>query len=143
MPLEIHPVTEDDFPDLIRIQVSAFSNGIASLLAPHPATKEYIDKQIEKHIKCQRKESDCHFLKVIDTDLGGKMIAAAKWRINEKERTEEEIQIQLPQAGEDEKGNEGAKDFMDYLSTSRKKYMGTKPFYCKLLLSGSRMEEWG
>lgn len=128
MPLETHPCTESDFLDILRIQTTAFSGGITGYLTPQPVTDEYIRKRAEEGVQKFRKEQDAHFVKVIDTDQAGKMIAVAKWRINEKERTKEEIQCQLPVAGEEEEGRPAAQDFMRHLHDSRKEFMGTKPF---------------
>lgn len=135
MPLEVHPVQQSDFADFVRIQMSAFAagGGITSILTPKPLPSDYIQKSIDKHIKSWKDESDVHYLKVVDTDLGGKMVAGAKWRINETERTEEQIQSMLPVPGADEEGRPGARDFMWYLNRVRREYMGTKPFYCEYL----------
>lgn len=94
------------------------------------ATMETTERAIQKHIKSAMEESDVHYLKVVDTELGDKMIACCKWRINEKERTVEEIQSMLPVPGEREKDRPAAQDFMNYLHRVRKQFMGTKPFYC-------------
>ena len=91
MPLELHPMTESDMADMVRIQQIAFREGIASLLSTGPPTPESTQKDIEKNLKTFREEPDFHFLKVIDTDLDGKMIACAKWRINEKERDRKSV----------------------------------------------------
>jgi hypothetical protein len=131
MPLEIQPCTEADLLGFARIQSAAFSTGITALLHPQPPTEEFIKKSAEKHVKSFRDEPDCHFLKVVDTDLDGKMISCAKWRINEKERTEQQIQSMLPKLGKDEEGNQAAQDFFGYLHEVRSRYMGTKPFYCE------------
>ena len=131
MPLEVRPVTEEDVADFSRIQYIAFSDGIASFLSPRPAPPDYLPQQIEKNLKSMREEPDCHFMKVVDTDLGGKIIAGAKWRINREERTEEQIQIQLPKPGKEQEGNEAAIQFMNHLARQRQRWMGTKPFYCK------------
>lgn len=131
MPLEIRPLVEDDIPELVRIQLRAFNSGIASKLTPSPRPASWIEIAISKHQKSMRTEPDVHYMKVIDTALGGKMFAAAKWRINEQERTEEQIQGMLPKPGKDEEGNQAAHDFMAYLCWARTKYMGTKPFYCE------------
>jgi hypothetical protein len=109
---------------------------MVTLLYPQPMTKEYIEHAVEKHLKSHREESDVVYLKVIDTSLGGKMIACAKWRINFRERTEEQIQSQLPKPGPDEEGRPAAIDFMNYLTDVRRKYMGTKPFVCKFARRG-------
>jgi hypothetical protein len=131
MPLEVHPCTPADFPDFVRIQCAAFSGGIASYIIPTPVTDEWIANRIAEHTKKSTNEPDARYLKVIDTDKDGKMIACAKWRINEKERTEEEIQGQLPVPGKEEEGRPAAQDFMRYLNESRREFMGTAPFYCK------------
>lgn len=133
MPLEVHPVQESDFAEFVRIQMSAFAagGGITSMLTPNPLPSDYVQKSIDKHIKSWKGESDVHYLKVVDTDREGKMIAGAKWRINEKERTEEQIQSMLPVPGADEEGRPDVQDFYWYLHRVRKEYMGTKPFYCK------------
>lgn len=134
MPLEVHPCAEADFADLMRIQAAAFSTGIASFLTPRPVTEEWIQKTIEKTVKASKTEPDVRFMKVIDTEKGGKMIACAKWRINEKERTEEQIKGQLPVPGKDEEGRPAAQEFMWYLNRVRREHMGTKPCCCKLML---------
>lgn len=131
MPLELHPLAEADFPDFVRIQIAAFNRGLGVFFNPQPVTEEWIQKSVEKHIKCFRSEPDCHFLKVVDTEQGGKMIAAAKWRINEKERTEEQIQSMLPVPGPEEELAPALRDLMLYLSRVRRRFMATKPFYCK------------
>ncbi|KAF2242637.1 hypothetical protein BU26DRAFT_534674 [Trematosphaeria pertusa] len=153
MPLELHPVVESDFPDFVRIQVAAFNNGMTAYLVPRPVSEDWIEKSVDKHIKCFRAEPDCRFLKVIDTEQSGRMIAVAKWRINEKERTEEQIQPMLPVPGEEQEGNPAAQDFMWYLNRVRREFMGTKPFYFLHLLvthpehqrrgAGAMLVRWG
>ncbi|KAF2013610.1 hypothetical protein BU24DRAFT_424608 [Aaosphaeria arxii CBS 175.79] len=153
MPLEIHPMTsEADFADFARIQLAAFKSGIAFKLVPRPIADDYVPKNAAKHKKSVEDEPDLRFIKVVDTDLGGKMIAGAKWRINEKERTEEQIQIQLPNPEKDAAGP-AAKEFLEYLRTVRLKYMGTKPFYFLHILAtdpdherrgaGALLIKWG
>lgn len=131
MPLEVHPFVEADFADFVPLQYSAFKAGIAQKLNPGPHTPESIQKSIQKQIESFRSEPDLRFVKVIDTDLGGKLIAGAKWRINETERTEEQIQVQIPTPTPEQEDNQAAKDFLAYLAEARKKWMGTKPFYCE------------
>lgn len=75
-------------------------------------------------------EPDVHYVKVIDTELNGQMIACAKWRINLEERGQEEVEKMLPHPGKEEEGNEPANAFMAYLRWARSTYMGSKPFYC-------------
>lgn len=134
MPLELRIIEdESDFAEFTRIQTAAFSTGgmTAYMVDPNPTAAD-LQKSVNKHIKSWREESDVTYLKVIDTDLGGKMIAGAKWRINEKERTQEQIKSMLPVPGADEEGKPAAQDFMRYLARVRQEYMGTKPYYCKL-----------
>jgi hypothetical protein len=132
MPLEVHPLVESDFAEFTRIQIAAFSSGggITKALKPVPLPSGYVEKSIEKHIKSWREEPDVHYLKVIDTELGGRMIAGAKWRVNEKERSEEYVKKSLPVPGKDEEGRPAAQDLYWYLNRVRWQFMGTKPFYC-------------
>ncbi|KAF2793092.1 acyl-CoA N-acyltransferase [Melanomma pulvis-pyrius CBS 109.77] len=153
MPLEIHPVLPADMPELFRIQRAAFSAGIAAHLFPRPATPSYIESSIAKHAKSQASEPDVQYLKVIDTELDGRMVAAAKWRINLKERTQEEVEKMLPRPGKEEEGNEAAKAFMAYLRWARSTFMGTKPFFFLHMLvtdpehhrrgAGALLVKWG
>lgn len=143
--LEVRPCDNNDFADLTRIQLAAFNTGITRLsvwietyktiheLTLYPvkpnATEETKATQIEKHLKSATEEPDVFYLKVVDTDLGDKMIGAAKWRINHHERTEEQIQSMLPVPKETD--TPAARDFFTYLAGARKEYMNTKPFACK------------
>ncbi|KAI8936093.1 hypothetical protein NX059_007592 [Plenodomus lindquistii] len=132
MPLELHVCTEADMADFARIQEAAFDSlghGMIELLTPNPKPADYMEKSINKNIKQFREEKDLTFLKVIDTDLDGKMIAVAKWRINHHERTEEQIQSMFPTPGPEDEGRLGALDFMKFLRRVREGYMGTKPYY--------------
>lgn len=131
MPLQVLPCEEADIPDFQRIQIAAFSaSGMTKLLKPSTISDDYIQTGIDKHLKSLREERDVHYLKVIDTDLGGKMIAGAKWRVNEKSRTEEDVRKTLPVSGKSEEGRPAAQDFMNYLARVRWEYMEAKPFYC-------------
>lgn len=131
MPLEVQRCTPADFADCVRLQCAGFSGGIASYIVPTPVTDEWIANRIADHTKKSQTEHDAHYMKVVDTEKGGKLISWAKWRINESERTEEQIQGQLPVPGKEEEGRPAAQDFMRYLHDARKEFMGTKPFYCK------------
>ncbi|KAH9860352.1 hypothetical protein J1614_011683 [Plenodomus biglobosus] len=156
MPLELQSCTESDLADFARIMKSAFNSlgpGIMQLLTPNPLPADYMEKSTNKHVKSFREEKDVTYLKIIDTDLDGKMIAGAKWRINKNERTEEQIQSMLPVPGKDEEGRPAAQEFMWFLNRARKEYMGTKPFYFLHILvtdpehhrrgAGSMLLNWG
>ena len=131
MVLQLVPCTEADIPDFQRVQLAAFAaSGMTKLMKPSPMPDDYIETAINKHLKSFREERDVTYLKVIDTELGGKMIAGAKWRINEKPREEEAVKKTLPFPGEAEEKRPAARDFMNYLARVRWEYMGVKPFYC-------------
>jgi hypothetical protein len=139
MPLEIHRITSpDDFQAFASIQVAAFASGggMASLLSPNPVTEEHIQNYVKKHTQSWREEPDVVYLKVVDTDIdGGKMIAGAKWRINEKERSEEAAQKMYPSPEGKDLENKALVDFLAFLSRVRKQYMNTKPFCCESSIS--------
>jgi hypothetical protein len=129
MVLEVHPLAPSDMPALVTIQMAAFNSGVVTKMFPTDSPT-YIPTTIAKHLKSMTEEPDVHYLKVIDTELDGQMIACAKWRINLKERGQKEVEMMLPHPGKEEEGNEAAKAFMEYLRWGRSKYMGAKPFYC-------------
>ncbi|USP79709.1 gnat family protein [Curvularia clavata] len=132
MPLELHRITSpDDFETFSTIQLAAFASGggIAALLSPDLDSKETQEKYVERHIQSWRDEPDVVYLKVVDTDIeGGKMIAGAKWRINEKERSEEVVEKMYPKPQGKDLEKPAVVDFFAFLSRVRKQYMGTKPF---------------
>ncbi|ORY11429.1 hypothetical protein BCR34DRAFT_326561 [Clohesyomyces aquaticus] len=153
MPLELHPCTPEDMHALTEIQFSAFDSGITGLL--HPAvTSMTITDFANKHKICMANEPDCHYLKVIDTELPAdlQIIACAKWRINEIERGEEEVRKMLPDA-ESEKEGSAKRQFFEYLRDGRQTYMGGRPFYFLHMLitapahhrrgAGSLLLSWG
>ncbi|XPT02487.1 hypothetical protein M3J09_011604 [Ascochyta lentis] len=155
MVLELHPCTELDIPEFVRIQISAFGTGggMTAFMVEHPPSETYINKAVDKHMKSFREEKDVTYLKVIDTELDGQMIAGAKWRINQKERREQDIQSQLPVPGADEEGKHAMIDFIWYLNRVRREFMGTKPFYFLHILitdpahhrrgAGAQLLKWG
>lgn len=85
---------------MVRILNAAFgserSTGMAALTFISQENTEDVKICISQHINAWGTEPDTHYIKVIDTELDGKMIAAASWRINEKERTEGQMQSLLP-----------------------------------------------
>jgi hypothetical protein len=128
MPLEVQPLTEADAPAFVAIQYAAFRSAFARHAFPLTRGQEQIDQDVEKHRKSMREDADVHFLKVVDTDLDNKIIACAKWRINEEERTQEEFEKSLGSVQDD--WTPVLKEFYGWLTEMRKKWMGTKPFYC-------------
>ncbi|KAF3911762.1 hypothetical protein AA313_de0206311 [Arthrobotrys entomopaga] len=152
MVLQLLPITDpSDFTTFVHIQHAAFQNGITKLLKPNPVTPQTIAESVQKHITSATSEPDVYFLKVVDTELDGKIVACAKWRVNERERTREGIQVQLPKAGE--KDGDVVRVFYAYLARMREEYMGTKPFYLLHILvtdpehqrrgAGSMLLKWG
>ena len=108
MPLELHPMVESDLRDFSLPQIEAFRGPLSMFLHPDPMTEEHIQGMVTKATKSFREEADCRWVKIVDTEVdGGKMISAAKWRFNEKERTEEEIQGMIPVPNEEDKKKPG------------------------------------
>lgn len=138
MALTVHPITEEaDFVELVRILNAAFSpersTGMVALTAISQENTEDVESCISDHVQAWRTDQDAHYIKVIDTDLDGKMIAAASWRINKEERTEEQMQNLLPVPNKSELGNQAAVDFTWHLHHARKDFIGRKPFCCTLM----------
>ncbi|EDU45271.1 conserved hypothetical protein [Pyrenophora tritici-repentis Pt-1C-BFP] len=121
MPLEVHRITDpSDFEAFVDIQLAAFQDGggITAFLSPNPSPADYRQKIIDRQIQSLKEEPDLVFLKVIDTELDGKMIACAKWRINTEEKTEEQVKKMCPGPDEKDKENPALVDFWAFLSRS-------------------------
>ncbi|KAL5122031.1 hypothetical protein ACEQ8H_000247 [Pleosporales sp. CAS-2024a] len=160
MPLELQICQEHDLPSFVRIQLSAFSagGGMTTLLKPDPLPADWGEKALQRHLTSLREERDVVFLKVIDTELRdddgqSQMIAGAKWRVNTKERSEEQVRATLPRPGKDDEGRPAAVEFYRFLARVRWEYMGTKPFYFLHILvtdpvhhrrgAGAMLIRWG
>lgn len=131
MPLELHMMTEADMADFEYVQSRAFQGGLADFIFPGPKTPEKKKEDIERNIKVMREEPDAHFVKVVDTDLGGKTIACAKWRVNTQERPEEVVEAQMKKLSDD--ASPALIEFAGWLRDMRLKWMGTKPYYCEFV----------
>jgi predicted aconitase len=120
MPLELRIIEDEaDLAEFQRIMTAAFSTGgMTAYMVNRNPTPEEKQKSVDRHIKSWREESD---------------ITGAKWRINDKERTQDQIKAMLPVPGPDEAERPAMQDFMNYLTRVRLEHMGTKPFYCKLM----------
>ncbi|PVI03776.1 acyl-CoA N-acyltransferase [Periconia macrospinosa] len=150
MPLEIRPITEADLRDYVETAAKAFAGTLVAKISP--PSEESTQKQIAKTLKSLKEEPDLRLLKVVDTELNDKVVACAKWRINEKERTEEEIQTMLP-VPDRENDSAVSIELQEYLARVRRKYMGTKPFVFLSLLvvhpdhqrrgAGAQLLQWG
>ena len=90
MPLELREVTSfSEFPEVIECEFLAHEtpwNGILEIFCPtlgtgptarENAVKEGTDRQWMWH----KADPTSHWLKVIDTDAEGKVIAAARWHV--------------------------------------------------------------
>ena len=91
MPLKIEPVSEADIPAIVELDYAAFSrhSKVTPLVYPNGLTENLYKKGIEMRKK-DFKEPGRVFVKVVDTDLDGKMIATAAWRIWEEDQPRSE-----------------------------------------------------
>ncbi|KAF2749343.1 acyl-CoA N-acyltransferase [Sporormia fimetaria CBS 119925] len=151
MPLELHPMTDDDIPHFQRIMRAAFRFGIVAALFPKAPTPEESQKDVERLTKENQEDPTVHFLKVIDTEKNNEIIACAKWHIYEKELSEEDVEKRNKKIPDD--ASLAYRDFFGFLNESRKKWMGTKPFcFLNILVThpdhhrrgaGAMLVKWG
>ncbi|KAF2198015.1 acyl-CoA N-acyltransferase [Delitschia confertaspora ATCC 74209] len=151
MPLQLSPLNPDEIGDFVRIQCAAFQSGMAHKMSL-PLTPEKRQSMRDRNLKSLREDSDCHYLKVVDTDTN-EIIACAKWRINLSERSEEVVEKTLPVVDESEGANRAERDFMRWLRENRWEWMGGRPFYLLHILvtdpkhhrrgAGGMLLRWG
>lgn len=127
MPLEVRPCGESDYAHFARIQMAAFNGPLTGLMWPSPMTDEFFQTMVQKHTTSAT-EPNVYYLKVVDTDRNDEILGCAKWRFNEKELTEEEMESTLPVPGKAEEGRPAMQDLIWYLNRMRRQFMGRKPF---------------
>ncbi|WEW56788.1 hypothetical protein PRK78_002242 [Emydomyces testavorans] len=90
MRLEVHPILEDDFPEMVSAQWTSFESPFSGLIrAAAPifnndrvaSLATSVDVQLAQHRTAQ---PESHWIKVVDTDANGKLVGAAQWFIYER-----------------------------------------------------------
>jgi hypothetical protein len=90
MLLEIHGVTEDDFPKFVPDLSAAMGgdNDFVNTLYPENWTPEGQRKAVERFIAHQNMDPTIHWIKVVDTDLD-EIIGVSQWAIHDNEKPAE------------------------------------------------------
>ena len=87
MPLELHEITSaDDFNDLVQCECDSYRtplNTFFHLFRHDWSPKGFIELR-DRQIKEWKSDPTARWFKVVDTELGGKLIGGAKWNTFEK-----------------------------------------------------------
>ncbi|OCL15212.1 acyl-CoA N-acyltransferase [Glonium stellatum] len=154
MSLEISPMVEVDVATYVRIRHEAFKNTIDRIFYTRELSSESKDKISDGILEALRNDKHTHYLKVTDTATG-EIVACAKWKIFDCERTSQELEteLELPEPLPESDVPAWTAFFTD-LSDARREIMGTRPYFQVLDLlvthadhhrrgAGSMLITWG
>lgn len=160
MTLTVTPLTDADVEDSLRLQRASFhSGGGMSLIlgrTPEIAPAE-LASEAAKRRKALATQPYTHFLKVVDSELDGRMVAVGYWDIYEDGPTDEQFE-KLCTPHPPPEGVEGMwlrawNDFFAYIASGRRKYFPRAPVAFLNLLAvdpehhrrgaGTLLVKWG
>ncbi|KAL8686758.1 MAG: hypothetical protein Q9218_006883, partial [Villophora microphyllina] len=92
MPLELREVKEDaEWNELIQCESESYEtpfNGIFILFRPHrgntPAGREGFKELRDRQLTWHKHDPSSRWFKVVDTDIGDKVVGGAEWKIFEE-----------------------------------------------------------
>jgi predicted N-acetyltransferase YhbS len=127
MPLEVHPITEDDLLEWSLIHYEGFKDtSVGVLWTAKPSASSF--QAMADYRSKLLSDPTAYVFKCVDTDLNNKMISAVHWSVFDKERTAEEVEqgFQLRPSFPEE-NREARIAFMDGIFKSRREFIGGKP----------------
>ena len=82
MPLELLPAEPSDLPRIVRIEIDSFADSpMTPILFPQGQPQESQDSYVESLLQEWDTNTAGRMMKVVDTDLGDKIISFARWYI--------------------------------------------------------------
>jgi len=155
MPLEVHPLQPEDLEAWVRLHYLAFkTTTVACLWRSEPSAASYSILAKSRGRELLEHSPRAHFFKVVDTELDNKPVAVAKWRIYNKERSEEEVKSEFTLPAQTPEECRAAREkFMAGIFKARWDIMGTRPYVLLDILSthpdhhrrgaGTMLVKWG
>ncbi|KIW04009.1 uncharacterized protein PV09_04835 [Verruconis gallopava] len=127
MPLEVVPLAETDAQAWAELYYPAFRSSTVGCLWHREPSPESTRK-LGESLKASLRKPEVHAFKCIDTDLGNKLIAVAKWSVFDRPRSMEDVEktFTLREMFEEE-NVEARKEFMEGIWKSRREVMGGQP----------------
>jgi GNAT superfamily N-acetyltransferase len=134
MTLIVLPMEKEDTYDWAALYYPAFRQSAVSILwysEPSPATIAKFGENLKKALETP----NTYFYKVVDTELGNKIIAAAKFSVYEQPRSLEEIQKEevMREVGPEENG-EARLEFLRGIWASRREFSQQPNVMCDTLI---------
>lgn len=138
MRLQVEPLTENDFSEMVPCQWESFESpphGLIRVVAPifnndrAASLATDIDAQIALH---RASQPEAMWIKVVDLDAGGKLAGAARWMIYERnpfEKEEKTVAVWYPKGSV---SREYAGKILDCLLAPRVK-MAARPHLCMFI----------
>jgi len=88
MPLEFRPVTQDtEWNELIQCESESYTtpfNGIYVLFRPDRGRAGFIELR-DRQLRWHKEDATSRWFKVVDTDIGDKVVGGAEWLVFEKD----------------------------------------------------------
>lgn len=99
MPLELREVKEDsEWNELVQCESEAYEtpfNGVYVLLRPRRGNtvegREGFKELRDRQLACHKQEAESRWFKVVDTDIGNKVVGGAEWKLYPKNPYEEPV----------------------------------------------------
>ena len=135
MPLVVEKAQEEDIPQLLDIFYAAFHDDPWDLImfpqVPPPEARTAATNRWRKEISTH---PHITFLKVVDTDDDGEIIAFARWHVYRAERSKRDWQDMTRRDWDEGTNVDAANEFLDAVRRKRQKVMRGQPHCCKILL---------
>ena len=135
MPLEIHPASPKDAPELTQVFYASFRSDCDRTMFPNtPDVTEWWESSVRADItRSIEGETRDVFLKVTEgsEDGGNRIVAFAKWKLPvTADRNRHEEQIVWPPSSDKELCDR----FFNGMESRHEKWMGDRPHYCTFFL---------
>ena len=133
MPLKLLQAEPGDLPRIVQLENDAFADSpVTPILFPGGKSQDSQDTYVENLLQQWQANSASRTVKVIDTDLNGKIVAFARWYIFIGDdvkfiKTDPNEHQNIPGSNE-AAGN----DFFGGLLKIRARILGRNPYCCKL-----------
>lgn len=131
MPLHVLPATDADAPRAFEIEHLAYNaveDAINALLFPGPMPADANDKRAEDSVKEKAGDPSTVWIKVVDDELDGRMIAFAEWHIYAPGAEVPKPKVRSFGPGSDPKV---CAEFFGPMDRKRVELMGNKPHVCE------------
>lgn len=141
MPLALANGTPEDVARFVELEVLAMGpSPLIAVLFPRSTETAIQAKFAEQMRTDMREDMTVRFMKVIDTDNDGEIVAFAKWNVYIKERPRSEWDTPVSTDFGAEANQEACTAFFGKVFSERKRLLQGKPHCCELSYFGYKLE---